>query len=261
MPNINSTRIWHFFVLLFLTLHGMIFRVNAASATEVDVEIVLAVDISGSVNPVEYDLQMKGYSDAFTDPVIQSAITSGPIGKIAVALMLWSDAAFTKYPTKWYLIDSPHKAQIFANDIINFRKHAGSYFGIGGGGTGIGEGVKFAIGMIESNQYFGTKKIIDVSGDGIETDPWFKEAMMIQDAKKLAVLSDISINGLPILKDFPNLDIWYRDNVISGVGSFVISADNFEAFGEAILRKLWREFSHNVALDKTIIQSNRRQIE
>lgn len=137
-------------------------------AQDVDIEIVLAVDASGSVNPAEYALQMAGYAAAFRDPSIQAAITSGPIGRVAVAMVLWSDAAFPKHPTAWHVLDSAQSAAQFANVVETFHKHNGRKFGMGGGGTGIGDGVRYAVQMMQTNRFTGARKVIDVSGDGIE---------------------------------------------------------------------------------------------
>lgn len=218
-----------------------------ASAEPVDVEIVLAVDISGSVSGPEYDLQMAGYANAFRDPSIQAALTSGAIGKVAVAMVLWADAAFPKYPTRWHVLDGAGAARQFADEIQTFHSHTGHRIGIGGGGTGIGDGIRQALQMMDSNGHSGTKKVIDVSGDGIETEPWFEKAIELPAARRMAQLGGVTINGLAILTDFPRLDEWYRKNVAMGPGNFVIEADSFDDFADAIMRKLFREFSSNYA--------------
>ena len=147
-----------------------------ACAEEVDLELVLAMDGSGSINPAEYELQINGTIAAFYDPGVQQAILSGPTGKIAVAVLIWSDAAFPKITTGWYLLDSQRSIEGFARTVRDFHQHTGRKFGIGGGGTGIGDGVVYALGMIAGNDFDGLRRVIDVSGDGVETDPWFAEA-------------------------------------------------------------------------------------
>lgn len=215
-----------------------------ALAENVDVEIVLAVDVSGSVSQSEYILQMHGYADAFHDPSVQAAILSGPHGKVAVAMVIWADAAFPKYTTRWYLLNSAATAETFAAELQRLGTFTKQQSGIGGGGTGIGDGVRLGIQLIRNNRFEGVRKVVDVSGDGVETEPWFKKAVTMPEAKILAAEFGIIINGLAILTDFPTLDDWYRDNVIFGPGSFVIEARSFETFGASIKRKLQREFSH-----------------
>jgi len=217
-------------------------------AEEVDLELVLAMDGSGSISEAEYILQLEGTAAAFRDPSIQQAILSGPIGKIAVSVIIWADAAFPKFKSGWYVLDSRQSASAFAQKIRNFHKHTGRKFGIGGGGTGIGDGVREALAMINSNGHDGLRKVVDVSGDGIETDPWFKDAIKMPQAKLLAARQGVTINGLAILTvDFPTLDQYYREQVIQGSGAFVVVADGFKDFGRAIREKLWSEISHRIA--------------
>lgn len=224
-----------------LLLLGQIVLSTAASAEDVDLELVLAVDGSGSVNEQEFGLQLGGIAAAFRSPRIQRAISLGPLRKIAVALMVWSDAAFPKVRTKWYVIDSPASAETFAQIVDAFYPRTGRNKGQGGGGTGIGSGVAFALNMIKGNKINGTRQVIDVSGDGIETEPWYNKAVVMPQAKLMAAALEVTINGLAILADFPRLDEYYRDNVITGNGAFVMQAADFVDFEEAIKEKLYRE--------------------
>ena len=217
-------------------------------AEEVDLELVLAMDGSGSISESEYIFQLEGTARAFEDPAIRTAIRSGPLGRIAVSVVIWSDAAFQKAHSGWYLLDDDASIVAFANRIRNFHQHTGRKFGIGGGGTGIGEGIRYSINEINSNAYFGLRRVVDVSGDGVETDPWFQKAVMLPQARQIAANENVVVNGLPILnRDFPHLDGYYRAEVISGPGAFVVVADGFEDFGRAIHEKLWREVSYKVA--------------
>lgn len=218
-----------------------------AVCEQVDLELVLAMDGSGSINPVEYELQIAGTIAAFYDPAVQQAILSGPTGKVAAAVMIWSDAAFPKITTGWYVLDSQGSIEGFARAVRDFHQHTGRKFGIGGGGTGIGDGVVYALGMIDGNEFDGLRRVIDVSGDGVETDPWFAEAPTMPFAKRLAEEKGVTVNGLAILTDFPTLDIWYRNHVIAGVGSFVIKADGFDDFADAIREKLLRETAFTIS--------------
>ena len=221
---------------------------TATHATEVDLELVLAMDGSGSISEREYILQLEGTARAFEDPAIQQAIISGPIGRIAVSVMIWSDAAFPKFKSGWFILSSAAEANAFAARVRVFHKHTGRKFGIGGGGTGIGDGIRVGLEMLATNGISGLRQVIDVSGDGVETDPWFEKAITLPLARPLADAARVQINGLPILnKDFPRLDDYYREEVITGQGSFIVVADGFEDFGRAIREKLGREIEHRVA--------------
>ena len=212
-----------------------------AEAEDVDLELVLAVDGSGSVNQREFELQLGGIASAFRSKRIQRAISLGPLRKIAVSLLVWSDAAFPKFHTKWHVVSSPQTAEKFAVTVENFYPRTGRPRGQGGGGTGIGSGVAFALDMLEQNGMRGTRRVIDVSGDGIETEPWYGKGIVMPQAKLMAEALKVTINGLAIRTDFPNLDDYYRNNVISGPGAFVMEAADFVDFEDAISEKLYRE--------------------
>ncbi len=217
--------------LAWVTLSASIAHADAA---DVDLEIVLAVDASGSVSPTEFELQMGGIAAAFRDPSIQQAIVSGPRGKVAVALLIWSDAALRKYQSAWHVLAAPEDAGRFASVIEGFRERSA-------GGTSIGDAVGHAIGMIDDNGITAQRRVIDVSGDGVETTPWFAPAMELPEARALAISKNITINGLAIVNDIPFLDRWYQRHVATGPGSFVITAQDYDDFKRAIREKLWRE--------------------
>ena len=206
-----------------------------AWAADVDVEIVLAVDASGSVSDIEYILQLGGIAAAFRDPSIQQAIGSGPRGKVAVALLVWSDAALRKYQSGWHVLDTAASANAFAGVVESFVKRSA-------GGTSIGDAVEHALAMIDGNGISAARRVIDVSGDGVETTPWFAPAMELPEARALAASKKVTINGLAIVNDIPFLNKWYLANVATGPGSFVITAKDYEDFKRAIREKLWREF-------------------
>lgn len=228
--------------MLRLTLAALIFLwTSSAQAEDVDLELVLAVDGSGSVSQREFKLQLGGIASAFRSERIQRAISLGPLRKIAVSLLVWSDAAFPKFHTKWYVVGSPQTAETFALTVENFYPRTGRPRGQGGGGTGIGSGVAFALDMLAMNRFRGTRQVIDVSGDGIETKPWYGKGIEMPQAKVMAEALQVTINGLAILTDFPSLDDYYRENVISGPGAFVMEAADFVDFEEAIREKLYRE--------------------
>lgn len=239
-------KIFSILCLIFLGIFATAFK---AQSEEVDLELVLAMDASGSVSEKEYLLQLQGTAAAFRDLEIIEAIQAGPTGKIAVAIMLWSDAAFPKQKSPWFVLSDQSSISQFANFVEGFQVGQNNSVSLGsGGGTGIGSGVQEALKMIATNGHSGLRKVIDVSGDGIETEFYFSKGVMIRDAKLLAGLQNVTINGLPILnRDSPNLDSYYQSEVISGPGAFIVVAKGFEDFGRAIRQKLLREIRSNVS--------------
>lgn len=232
---------------LIVLLLGLVLPGGAARAYDVDLEIVLAVDASGSVNDEEFKLQLRGIAEALRDPRIQDAIRSGPRQKVAMSMLVWSDAAFPKFKMPWHILSSPQSAIAFAAKVETFHEKAGRTRGIGGGGTAIGSAIDFAIRMMESNGIAARRQVVDVSGDGIETKPWFGEAVLLPEARRTAAQRGVMVNGLAILNDFPELDRYYQRNVIVGPGSFVIEAKDFDDFKRAIREKMWLEIITRVS--------------
>ena len=238
LPIAFSCRVALFSALAWLATMGAIVK-----AADVDLEIVLAVDSSGSVDEHEFILQLGGIAAALRDQSVHAAIVSGPHGRVAVSLLVWSDSAFPKFATGWAVLDSPQTAIEFADLVETFHSKVGRSKGIGGGGTAIGDALAYAITMLDQNGIDGARRVIDISGDGIETPPWFKAALMLPAARQLAVEQGVLVNGLAITTDFADLVDYYRGNVIVGPGSFVIEARGFDDFKRAIREKLEREFT------------------
>ena len=200
-----------------------------------DLELVLAVDASASVSADEYQLQMKGIANAFRDPSVQRAIVSGPLQRIAVQVVVWAEAGEAKRTGEWFAITIPEEAERFARSVESFGR-------LVFGGTGIGDGILHSIDQILTNRFEGTRRIIDVSGDGRESisDLIF---LFVSVARQKADKHDITVNGLAILNNDPSLDTYYRQSVATGPGHFVLSADTYEDFAVAIKKKLLREIS------------------
>jgi hypothetical protein len=201
-----------------------------------DLELVLAVDASGSVDNEEFVLQMRGIAAGFRDPKVREAIRSGPLGRIAVNLIVWADHQVPKDTSGWFLLAGDADAEAFA-------RLAGSFPRRQNGATGIGEGVAAAVRAIASNGIEGARKTIDVSGDGQETPPREFVVLMPQ-ARVMALASGITINGLAITNEDPALIDYYRDEVRAGPGSFVIGATDYADFADAMRRKLFREIEY-----------------
>lgn len=212
---------------------------RADAETPVDLELVLAVDASGSVDAQEFLLQLGGIAKGFRDPDVQRAIAGGELGRIAVALMIWSDAMSKKAVSSWMMIDSPGTADAFADLTMAQLSRRKSF--LGKSGTGIGSAIGKGVQMIKRNAFDGTRKVIDVSGDGHESPLRFGEGMALPEAKRRAARREITVNGLAIISDYPNLTSYYERQVIRGPASFVVTADSYQDFARAMKIKLLRE--------------------
>jgi hypothetical protein len=223
-----------FLALLLLVLPGFPVRADVP----VDLELVLAVDISRSVDDVEARLQREGYVAAFTDRRVIEAIQSGAIGAIAVSYVEWAGAEFQHTAIDWFLVSDGESAGEFASKIAALPR-------VSMGWTSISGAIDHSVRQF-GRGYSGTRRVIDISGDGVNNSG--RAAWLARDD---AVAQGIVINGLPILNDRPNfgrpaelnLDKYYETYVIGGPGSFIIAADDFEAFAGAILAKLIREIA------------------
>lgn len=218
---------------VFAAFLAVLISTSAFAQERVDLELVLAVDASASVSADEYQLQMDGIANAFRDPSVQLAIASGPLQRIAVQIVVWAEAGEAKRTGDWYAISTPEEAERFARAVENFGR-------LVFGGTGIGDGILHSIDQILYNEYEGTRRIVDVSGDGRESisDLIF---LFVSVAKQKADKHDIIVNGLAILNNDPTLDEYYRQEVTTGPGHFVVSAATYEDFANAIKKKLLLE--------------------
>jgi hypothetical protein len=220
-----------------IVLGALLAATPAWAQTAVDLELVLAVDASGSVDDGEFALQMGGIAAAFRDPEVLDAIRSGPIGRIAANIVIWADAQRPKDEMGWRLIADAASAEAFAARV---ERHPRT---IPAGGTGIGAAVLFAVKQLEKNDFAGARRVIDVSGDGRETT--FREWMVPpSQAREQAVSKGITVNGLVILTDEPRLDAYYEAEVIGGKGAFVQVAKSYDDFAVAVRRKLLREIRY-----------------
>ncbi len=205
---------------------------DPAAVRPVDLELVLAVDISSSVSREEFQLQAQGLATAFRDPaVVQAIAAAGDLG-IAVALVQWSDNRRQFLATDWTLVSDAPSADAFAETLAVMPRR------VVGGGTAIGGALAFSVKQIESNAFAGLRKVIDVSGDG-RTNQGRPDIPL----RDMAVARGVTINGLAIRNEDPELDRYYRANVIGGPGAFVVTANDYRSFAEAILAKLVREIT------------------
>jgi hypothetical protein len=206
---------------------------------EVDVELVLAVDISYSMDPEEQALQREGYMLAVTSPEILAAIKKGVNGKIAVTYVEWAGATSQDVVVDWHVIEDLASAQAFASKLKGqpirrlYR-------------TSISGAIDFSVPLFDRNGYQGLKRVIDVSGDGSNN-----QGRPVVQARDDAVAKGITINGLPVMLNRPNfgypeverLDEYYSDCVIGGPGAFVIPIRERNQFADAIRTKILLEIA------------------
>lgn len=206
-------------------------RLTAQERT-VDLELILAIDTSSSVSSEEFDLQMRGMSQAFRNEAVIGAIRASGDRGIVVAMVQWSDARKQLLAIDWFEVKDGESAERFAQEIDNTPRF------LFGGGTALGGALTFAARQFDKNSYNGRRKVIDVSGDGRTNQGTRPERVRDQ-----VVDSGITINGLAILNEDPTIDTYYRYNVIGGTGAFVITATDYEDFSAAMLEKLIKEIS------------------
>ena len=224
-------------LLLVLTALG---AGSAVAQTPVDLELVLALDGSSSIDDGEFALETQGYAAAFRDRRIAEALRSGPLGKVAVAVVVWADATVPKAQSDWSILAGPDDLERFAG----FMEHLPRAVE---GGTGIGSGIAVAIRMFDRNGITGMRQTVDVSGDGRET-PARDYVVLMPAVRAMANARGVQINGMAITNEDAGLADWYRNNVIAGPGAFVMSVANFQDFAEAMTRKLVKEIRYEPRL-------------
>lgn len=198
----------------------------------VDLELVLAVDCSRSIDDAEFALQADGYAAAFRHPAVLRAIQSGERRAIAVTYVQWAGPFLQNQALGWTLINDGESAIEFAD---RFQAAPRAFQG---GGTSLSGIIDFGRDLFRKSGFSGKRRVIDISGDGINNS-----GRLAQSARDDAVREGITINGLPILTEVSALDEYFKQNVIGGDGAFVIEAEDFESFAQAILNKLIREIA------------------
>jgi len=207
---------------------------NGPNAVPVDLELVLAVDVSYSMDPDEQALQREGYVKALSSKEFLQALRQGPNGKIAVTYIEWSSQYDQKIVMPWRLIADPESADAVASELASAPYQRRSR-------TSISGGLQFAKSLFDNNGYHGLRRVIDVSGDGANNS-----GPPVTQVRDEVVASGITINGLPLMlkranpgtMDIQNLDVYYEDCVIGGPGAFVIPVRERAQFVEATREKL-----------------------
>ena len=208
----------------------------AAQDMAVDLELVLAVDVSGSIDAEEFKLQRQGYASAFRDPRLLQAIYSGPLQRIAVTLVDWAGAEYQTISIGWTLIEDESSAEKFADAILKAPRPFARW-------TSLSGAIDFCAPLFDNNSFASVRKVIDISGDGVNNSG--RPAIPARDA---AVARGITINGLVMsgvtldqVAPWRSLEDYFTKNVIGGQGAFVIAAENIADFRRAVLTKLIRE--------------------
>jgi hypothetical protein len=210
------------------------FADSRASAIPVDVELVIAVDVSYSMDPDEQALQREGYVLALTSKEFLQALHQGAHGKIAITYFEWAGQSDQKILMPWRMIDGPESADAVAAEIARAPIRRASR-------TSISGGLRFAKPLFDDSGYRGLRRVIDVSGDGANN-----AGPLVELIRDDVLAAGITINGLPIMlkrpykgtMDMDNLDEYYEDCVIGGPGAFVIPIREREKFIEATRTKL-----------------------
>jgi hypothetical protein len=209
-----------------------------ATALEVDVELMLAVDISRSMDVEELKVQRAGYVAALRDPQVHRAIQSGLLGRIAISYVEWAGAGKREQVIKWTLVDGPEAARDVA-DLLTWQPVQAAT------GTSISDVIRFSVRDMANNGFEGLRRVIDISGDGPNNT-----GAAVAATRDAAVAAGVTINGLPLMMkavDGPfslrNLDIYYEDCVIGGPQSFVLPVREASKFADTIRRKLILEIA------------------
>jgi hypothetical protein len=218
---------------------GAVFADKRPGAVPVDVELVLAVDVSYSMDPEEQALQREGYITGITSRDFMQALRGGQHGKVALTYFEWAGPYDQKIVVPWRLIDGPESADAFANEIARAPYRRASR-------TSISGALNFGKPLFDASGYSGFRRVIDVSGDGANNSGPF-----VTIARDDVLAAGLTINGLPIMlkrpnsftMDVENLDVYYEDCVIGGPGAFVIPIRERDQFKEATRTKLVLEIA------------------
>ncbi len=209
-----------------------------AQTAGVDVLLALAIDVSRSVTDEEAVLQRDGYRGAMTDPAVLAAIANGPLGAIAVAYFEWARYDYQDLIMPWTRIAGAADAQAWAGRLGSMPTQSVTW-------TSISGALNYAGKLLAAAPFEGTRRVVDVSGDGANN-----HGPPAEPERDALVASGVTINGLPIINRHPrfsrlelDVDKYYRDSVIGGPGAFMIVAEDFTAFSDAIKRKLLQEIA------------------
>lgn len=212
---------------------------HAARSVQVDVELVLAVDVSWSMTKKELEIQRRGYAEALSSPAVAKVIAKGPNGRIALTYIEWGGEHWHRTIIDWTTIESHQDLKNFADKLtIDISKEWRK--------TSISGAIDYAVKKLQNNRYSSLRQIIDISGDGPNND-----GRPVLDARSAALAKGITINGLPLMTrdgrsqryHLEDLDEYYKHCVIGGPGAFIVPVQRWEEFPEAVRRKLVLELA------------------
>jgi hypothetical protein len=237
---------------LVLTLVTALLLSSPAVAEQVDLELVLAVDVSMSMDPEEQRVQRDGYADAIKAPEVLRAIANGVHGRIAVTYVEWAGAAEQHVRMPWTVIDGPATAEAFSQvlrdqSLQRIRR------------TSISGAIAYSASLFDQNDFEAFRRVIDVSGDGPNN-----QGAIVTQARDAAIADGITINGLPLMfrtggmLDIDWLDEYYRDCVVGGAGAFVLPVKDKDGFARAIRDKLVLEISGLPPAEPAIVPASTR---
>src|SRR5579863_6149430 len=211
-----------------------------AAPQEVDLKLVLAVDVSGSIDSDEFRLEREGTADAFAESEVVKAIQTGSLGRIAVAMLDFSSPQFDKVVIDWTVIKDKASAMAFADTIRNTPRSPGRR-------TSVSSALELGSLLLESSEkdIVATRRVIDITGDGPNND-----GNPMTDAHDKTIAQGIVVNGLPVMDDmangyFPDLDKYYAGCVTGGRGAFVVVVKSYKDYAAAMRHKLILEISQN----------------
>lgn len=241
----------HALVVFISTLFfGALLSAQPSHAQEEDVDLllVLAADVSRSVDERKFRLQRGGYANAITDPRVVRAMMAGPRGRIGLMFVEWSGDGDQVVVLDWTMIAGPDDAQRVADAI---RTASRTFMGR----TSISGAIDFSLAQLKRSPYAAPRRVIDISGDG--TNNAGRDVVAARDE---AVAAGVVVNGIVILSEEPlafnpmhthppgGLTRYFENNVIGGPSSFVVEAESFEAFGQSLISKLIKEVAAAPAL-------------
>ena len=214
--------------------------------TEVDLALVVAVDISFSMDTEEQALQREGFAQAFRSPLVHEAIRGGMLGKIAVTYMEWAGAPDQKVIVPWTILDNSESLMAFADKIATTPLRRAQR-------TSISGAIDFSVKLLEDSGVSATRQVIDISGDGPNN-----QGRTVEQARDDALAKGITLNGLPIMLQRPGyldisaLDAYYKECVIGGQGAFMVPVRDRDQFIEAIKTKILLEIA-NLMPDRPLL--------
>ena len=226
----------------------------ARAVEEVDLLLVLASDVSRSVDARKFQLQREGYAAALSNPRVVEAIRSGPHGRIAICFVEWSGASSLKLVIDWTLVGDAASARKIGDQMLELPRSFADR-------TSISAGIEYSMAQLESAPFRSARRTIDVAGDG--TNNSGRDVTQVRDE---VLAKGVTINGLVILSESPlpwnpehtnppgGLAEYYRNNVIGGPGGFVMVAENHNSFGQAIVKKMIAEIAWAPAPQPMVMQ-------